>query len=374
MKLILHIGTHKTGTTSLQHFCALNRTKLQTFGIFYPRNRKSAYVFNHLASQIAFNGEAKTRSELEEYVQEAKQAGAHTVIVSGESFYAMTGFFHLIQKKPVADYWGMEEKFVAVFADIVKEIFTNIEIRIFMRPQDDLAASLYNQMVKNTQGYTGSFSDFLSLSRPIYDYARHLALWVAQYGRSNVKATIYGRDTIQDFFTDILTDEQIKSFVGKTYSSNERLNRDVLEFKRVLNERNRNASIADLYMTNKIIMTLNPYFPDKKDYQIFMPLAQRKKYFEDFEEGNSHLAKEFVLQHLPVIQDISEPSYAGLNEHTHEKLDKLLKGTLGKPSHRIERTLRYWARKTEESLPLSRSVINELRSINNNFRLKFRGW
>ena len=34
--LILHIGTPKTGTTSIQNFCGLNRERLDELGIHYP--------------------------------------------------------------------------------------------------------------------------------------------------------------------------------------------------------------------------------------------------------------------------------------------------------------------------------------------------
>lgn len=38
MKLILHIGTAKTGTTTLQHWFASNRESLQRQGIYYPNS------------------------------------------------------------------------------------------------------------------------------------------------------------------------------------------------------------------------------------------------------------------------------------------------------------------------------------------------
>lgn len=34
--LYIHIGTPKTGTTSIQNFCGLNREKLKEQGVLYP--------------------------------------------------------------------------------------------------------------------------------------------------------------------------------------------------------------------------------------------------------------------------------------------------------------------------------------------------
>ncbi len=38
MKLILHIGTEKTGTTSIQNFLKLNRIKLKKHGYYIPKS------------------------------------------------------------------------------------------------------------------------------------------------------------------------------------------------------------------------------------------------------------------------------------------------------------------------------------------------
>lgn len=44
-KVVLHIGTEKTGTTSIQHFMSQNRQALLAKGIVYPNlgSRKDAH-------------------------------------------------------------------------------------------------------------------------------------------------------------------------------------------------------------------------------------------------------------------------------------------------------------------------------------------
>lgn len=41
MKIILHIGTHKTGTTSIQAFCVCNATFLSEYGVHYGLQKDS---------------------------------------------------------------------------------------------------------------------------------------------------------------------------------------------------------------------------------------------------------------------------------------------------------------------------------------------
>src|SRR5665213_2989949 len=46
LKVLVHIGAEKTGTTSIQEFCARNRARLADFGILYPTSLGSP---NHVA-------------------------------------------------------------------------------------------------------------------------------------------------------------------------------------------------------------------------------------------------------------------------------------------------------------------------------------
>jgi hypothetical protein len=88
MKLILHIGTHKTASTSLQHFFTLNRGVLCNSGIHYPSNSNSAYVSNFLATDIIFDRGSNVRAVLDKAMRNANKLNCHTVLISAKSFYA----------------------------------------------------------------------------------------------------------------------------------------------------------------------------------------------------------------------------------------------------------------------------------------------
>ncbi len=45
MRFVIHIGTHKTGTSSLQTFCVANRRTLLDQGIYYPTNKYASQNF-----------------------------------------------------------------------------------------------------------------------------------------------------------------------------------------------------------------------------------------------------------------------------------------------------------------------------------------
>ena len=57
VKIFVHIGTHKTGTTSIQKFARSNEEKLKMKGFFYPGysilGKKEHYGHHHIAHALA---------------------------------------------------------------------------------------------------------------------------------------------------------------------------------------------------------------------------------------------------------------------------------------------------------------------------------
>lgn len=89
MKLILHVGPHKTGTTSIQKALHAERGRLQKDGILYPPSIANAH-FAEQHSDLAFllqRGDVEQIwAWLAESLQAATQARCHFVLISGEEF------------------------------------------------------------------------------------------------------------------------------------------------------------------------------------------------------------------------------------------------------------------------------------------------
>lgn len=71
MQLILHIGTHKTGTSSLQEFLRLNDRALTERGVYYAR-RPNAKNSNYLAKLIASKQIGKAQAFIKYNIEKAK--------------------------------------------------------------------------------------------------------------------------------------------------------------------------------------------------------------------------------------------------------------------------------------------------------------
>src|SRR6056297_1223300 len=84
MKLVIHCGLHKTGTTSFQKFCFHNRFLLRGFGIYYPK-----YCKYDQHSYVLWKAQQRGMGTLGSFFAKSfaeATSDCHTVLLSGEDF------------------------------------------------------------------------------------------------------------------------------------------------------------------------------------------------------------------------------------------------------------------------------------------------
>jgi hypothetical protein len=186
MKVILHIGVAKTGTTYIQR-CLHQNTDLMIGEGFFYRTR-SPEEYNHSALVPLFSNPINKNTLIEifdGFISQASDAGCHTCIFSSEAFV-----------DNVIDF------------DLLREIFKKHELKIiaYMRRPDELFSSAHNQMVRD------SFSQWpRSINeRPYpYDpsYQASLGRWVSAFNPSEMVIApydfpqIHQGDLIYDFLS-----------------------------------------------------------------------------------------------------------------------------------------------------------------------------
>ena len=87
-KFFIHIGTHKTGTTSIQHLLDSNRSALLQRGCFYPRTGRPTNLPGQHNFAWELSGDRRFRNEygtIDELVREIKER-SEDVILSSEDF------------------------------------------------------------------------------------------------------------------------------------------------------------------------------------------------------------------------------------------------------------------------------------------------
>ena len=113
MTLVLHIGSHKTGTTAVQRFAAAHRAILRERGLWYPSYDEIGlpehYAHHHFAHAIADAARGKFDIGDAERFSAAVRRGrrkGETVLLSAEPIYR-----HVL--KGPDDYWAQREAYVA---------------------------------------------------------------------------------------------------------------------------------------------------------------------------------------------------------------------------------------------------------------------
>lgn len=193
-KLILHAGTPKTGTTSLQFFWNANREKLLEHGVFYPAPLPvTSYAPKHqfLVPALQQNNVEMMTESLRQLI-EVQLGQFHTLLLSTEGI-----FNHWWDYSPAA------RAMLKTLND-----FIPLEVWICFRKEEDFIRSLYVQNLKNPRlPGVSCYGKDLSLSQMLEDpwFARHLDYFgfteecAALFGRDRLLILPYRKTVITDF-------------------------------------------------------------------------------------------------------------------------------------------------------------------------------
>lgn len=256
MKLILHIGTPKTGTTAVQRFLDHNRHALTEYGFHYatpPRNLGHA---NSIANALSAGDSRVVRTFLDKHVKCARRRGANVILISAENFYARNVLVAMQRQQVLPNALERDRIFVETFRALLPDEITTSRIVCYFRRPDRYAESLYNQHVKRGI-IVGTFDQFLSLIEPALFYDMCMRSWAEVFGQSNCIVRLYDtvkKDVVGDFVANALGIRGVFEFSHVHSQANERVSRDLLEFKRL---KNRTARFGERDMDSAIIRLVN---------------------------------------------------------------------------------------------------------------------
>lgn len=196
MKLYLHIGTEKTGTTSFQVWLKQNTARLREHGIWsaqsldLPEHRKLSvlgrdtdrpedgyrlYGVTDEASHAAFR--RQTAEDLARDVAEARAAGMHSFIISSE---------HLHSRLPT-------QPEVARVRDVISPLFDEIEVICVLRPQVETVVSFASTLSRGGEAITPKFFNRCAPRNPYFNYIDLADRWSACFGPENLTFVPYKR-------------------------------------------------------------------------------------------------------------------------------------------------------------------------------------
>ena len=336
-RLILHIGSPRTGTTALQTCMAKNQKFLMDNKICYsdfyePENYHvnltisliheyfeknncditPTYVLENMYSQYPIN-------IINNMKRVFYENNCKTLILSDEHIFEGTIWWIFSSSGNTEDLLRGRRDYIRRY---FKEAFKEFDIKIvcYLRRQDDYVESYYNQFCKsvNNMNYIDVLQKhYLSLKMNAYDYnasvddmfdvknanivdgmldinyAQNLSEWSAIYGKENIIVRIYEKSHLPkgieyDFFTNILGfDNELIEKLELYKNINASSKHDIIEYmvsarlfdmQSEFNELNESPALAHLNKCKTNVLS-----------------AKRAKEILDYcEEDNSKIAREYL--------------------------------------------------------------------------------
>jgi hypothetical protein len=319
MRLILHIGTHKTGTSALQQCLHQSEHTLLKSGIYYARTAPSK-TSNALARLVAERRRGEAEGLLQRHLASARAAGADTVVLSAESLYAMTMFFQKLSGK-APSYWASEAECVELLQSILPPQIPT-KLVVFFRRQDHFLEAIYQQAVKTTRSLEMSIEEFRAVFAEALDYWRHIEIWANRFPDCSVYAYEAVSGSISEFFLrSVLRFENTRDFEGLEARLNVRWSRDLLEYKKILNKMH--TSAVERRMNSFACHMLAKALMDDGKYRDYLAPDARVALLGQLGRGNTLLSEKFGMKPFPALGNDDLQSWAPYPGLSAEKAKEL---------------------------------------------------
>ena len=307
--LILHIGTEKTGTTTIQEFLHLNRNLLADKGIYFPKSigmrnhrplaswclsyeKDATYLkmnnLTEMAQRKAWREDflAKFEEEISGLKPEIKQ-----VIITSEHFSSLLNHPTEIETlKLLLDKW-----------------FTSITVIVYLRRQDSFVVSRYSTVCKAGIVMKSILPNPTTL-RPLVNYQDLLRKWSRVFGKESITPRIFNpvgfinHDLLQDFIRVCKLPENMdyQIPVNKNVSFSETAQEIMQCFNKKINQGNENRELQKLRYTIFENVNKNYPGPGKK------PLRHEAlEFYKFFEASNNQVAREWFSREKLFDEDFS---------------------------------------------------------------------
>lgn len=250
LKLIIHAGTPKTGTTSLQYCSENQRHKLLEQGVLYPQTDNSEFKHQWLIDYLLKEDRAGWVEEFSK-IKNQLQPGINKIVLSTEGFYN--------------HWWDIKPGGKAMMEELNE--FFDVEILIWFREPVSFSESLYKQYIINNRNESfPCYSRSFSLNKMLHDpwFIQRLDYWGFMreakeiFGMHSVKNFSYGRNTVKEF-CEYLGVSNIENISIPAKSKNKSVSFISILFLRIINIFPLNSALKQKLV--KLITKINNMLP-----------------------------------------------------------------------------------------------------------------
>lgn len=340
-KIIVHIGTFKTGSTSLQHHLALNREVLLENNFYYGDYFENIKAHSNLGYGLL--REALQENDVFEKYRDhprfihvaedpedvirriAENSGNCNVIISHEALFA-DSYRTLIGLDAFVDFELMARINTYIrrrLFGLLSNISNEIQVICYLRRQDLFIESQFNQLCKQpwySGGQIHDFDKFLEVQPVNLDYYSQLVEWEKIFGGNSIRIKVYDKKLmkkglIDDFYKDILgisETEKLKNIPRK--DENLGLNPQIIMYMKMMN------------LEDKGIHEILQKYPTLSGYnqkEGFFDHRNRIKFLEKYDRINCQVARHFLnreklfddeIEQIPQIKALSYDEFAEITK------------------------------------------------------------
>jgi len=294
---VLHIGTGKTATSSIQLFLHRNRNRLADLGHLYPKTpgrtrhtRLGLFIrpdddLEHMVSwrrEPFSSPEAFRKAFRRRLFREINQSGLSRLLFSDEALY------------------GCPNVALRRLSRFAGRIAGSVRLVVYLRRQDDHLVSRYQQVVKI--GETRRLAERtqqLDLSQT-YDYYARLRTWQRLLKPDEIVVRPFERDRFasgslyQDFLDAAGIDARAED-LDQVRSMNESLDAESVEFLRILNVlRAENEAVASLVPVDRALV--KRLAGASTGPTLTLPTPSLDEFMAHWEESNRGVARDLMKE------------------------------------------------------------------------------
>jgi len=316
MRLKLHIGHGKTGSSYLQSWFACNaRLLLEKYGILYPGQHHHAEKGHFSLGNCEELDAFLCNHRVCDWIRQSSCLISERKIKPNSLFFSFEGLtrkFNLYQKKLVdrAELVGIK----------------TIDILLIVRDPLEHACSVYNQMVKR-HGYYGSLDEWLD----IYDFTDYLLKTIQELNDNknlwNIRVANYKNisSSLLDFTKSWLNISTIDSFDQiPNFTVNRSLTYDELHLMRIIN---RKIGIKSRLLGEK----LSNQFPNLNSYSPQPSIESAKKFVDKWMAhvtSINHLLPQEAQLGLDISTIQEQPLKSDIIKLSHQQISCLIDSIL----------------------------------------------
>jgi hypothetical protein len=313
MKLTIHIGTRKTGTTSIQEFLRRNKEALA---------RNGTYILDYSSlNQHEFALAADVSYNLKYYIEKLKRTTGYNFQEYSDNFFAQLK--HEIESLPneinhvvvsSEDCSLLDDTSIHYLKEKLSRIFSDIKVIAYFRRQDKYAASNVTTALRS--GYTVDLNNIFDTGdiKHLF-YNKIMMNWSESFGFENINCRIFEAEKLLK--NDLLFDFLSHSNISLT---------DNLDFTRISNNESIDiltAKCIEVYNSSRTLVNEDEYFRDTiiksiSDQNItkFLPERCKALQFQSlFEQENIDFHNYFFNGYGELFND----SFDDYPESQHDK-------------------------------------------------------